>query len=378
MLKGKATSVSVASLFVLVAAGGMAGAQTKIKPSPIPAEDTAAAKTDPNWKAPRTSWGDPNLEGVWTTDDMLSVPRDRPETFGKREKLTPQEFAERAAADADRWDKILNRDQYSANSVGSRTFGWTSQIIDPPDGRMPALSEAGLARATLADRGSYGPGPFNSFTDFHLYDRCITRGVMGSIFASIYGNGLRIAQNPGSLAISYEMLPDTRVVHLDGRAQPQETLRQYMGTSVGHWERDTLVIETRNFTDKTSIGGNGIGVRHSKDMKLTERLRRVDPQMIEYVATVEDPLTYTAPWTMRIMLTSQPKYEIFEYSCHERNRAVSGGLGGERNYQERAAKAVARGEPLPERVPLDDVSKDSLPADESAFIDVNRGDVDGK
>jgi len=362
-------------LLVTLCVAHQVSAQTPIVKSTVPAEDTAAAYRDPSWEPPRTSWGDPDLSGVWTTDDMQSVPRDRPEEFGTREKLTPAEFEERAAADADRWDAVLNRDQYSANSVGSRTFGWTSQVIDPPNGRTPEMNATGLARARLADRGTYGPGPFNTFEDFHLYDRCITRGMMGSVFSTIYGNGLRIAQNPDSVAISYEMLPDTRVIHLDGRPQVQDNIRQYMGTSVGHWEGDTLVVETTNFTDKTSIGGNGIGIRHSEELKVSERIRRVDPEMIEYVATVDDPLTYTAPWTIRIMFTSQPGYEIFEYSCHERNRAVSGGLGGERNYEERAARALARGEPLPPRVALDNVGREDLPEDESAFIDINAGEA---
>src|SRR5690606_19718348 len=116
-------------------------AQTVVKASAVPAEETAAAYVDPNWKAPRTSWGHPDLTGIYTVDDMLSVPRDRPEQFGMREKLTPEEFADRARADAARWNRILNEEQYSANSVGSRTFGWTSQVIDPPNGRTPPMNE---------------------------------------------------------------------------------------------------------------------------------------------------------------------------------------------------------------------------------------------
>lgn len=363
------------ALLMAMLAADVASAQTVVKASTVPAEETAAAYVDPNWKAPRTSWGHPDLTGVYTVDDMLSVPRDRPEQFGTREKLTPEEFATRAAADADRWDRILNREQYSANSVGSRTFGWTSQVIDPPNGRTPPMNDTGLARARLTDRGTYGPGPFNKFTDFALYDRCMTRGTVASVFSTIYGNGLRIVQNPDSVAISYEMLPDTRIIYVDGRTKTQDSVRTYMGTSVGHWEGDTLVAETTNFNGLTSIGGNGIGIRHSPELKVTERLRRVDPEMIEYVATIDDPQTYQAPWTMRIMLTMQPGYEIFEYSCHERNRAISGGLGGERNYQERAARALARGEPMPPRVPLEDVGLNNLPQDESAFIDVNAGEA---
>ena len=177
---GKSVWTGGVSLIAMLAAGHLASAQTVVKASTVPAEDTAAANVDPNWQAPRTSWGHPDLTGVFTVDDMLSVPRDRPELLGTREKLTPEEFAERATADAARWDRILNQEQYSANSVGSRTFGWTSQVIDPPDGRTPPMNETGLGRARLTDRGTYGPGPFNKFTDFALYDRCMTRGTVAS------------------------------------------------------------------------------------------------------------------------------------------------------------------------------------------------------
>lgn len=346
-------------------------AQVPIVVATTPAEDTAAAVVDPNWKAPRTSWGDPHLEGVYSTDDMRSVPRDRPVEMGTREKLTSEEFAKRAQADADERDRVLNKSSYSSNSVGSRTFGWTSQIIDPPNGRMPELSEAGKARVRPQDRGSYGSGPFDTFEDFHLYDRCITRGVLGSTLAVIYGNGVRIAQSPENVVISYEMLADSRVIPLDGRGEAQSNLKQYLGTSRGRWEGDTLVIETKNFNGKTSIGGNGIGTRHSDQMTLTERLRRVDSEMIEYVATVNDPLTYTAPFTLRMMWTTQTGYEIFEYSCHEANRAIAGGLGGERNYEERVREARARGEPVPERLPSQP-NLSPLPEDETVFININR------
>jgi hypothetical protein len=344
-----------------------------VVPDAVPAEDRAAAMVDREWEVPRTSWGHPSFEGIWSTDDMRSVPRDRPEQFGNREKMTDDEFAARAQSDAEERDRVLNRAAYAATSVGSRTFGWTSQIIDPPDGRMPPLNETGLARARPSDRGSYGPGPFDTFEDFHLYDRCITRGIMGSTFAVIYGNGLQIVQNPDSVVISYEMLADARVVRLGGRPHADDAIRQYLGNSRGWWEGDTLVIETRNLTDKTSIGGNGIGVRHSDQMVITERLTRVDPEMILYVATVEDPLTYTAPFTVRMMWTSQPGYEIFEYSCHEGNTAIRSGLGGERLYEREVAEALARGEPPPERLPSQPFL-DRLPEDESAFININRGE----
>ncbi len=354
-----------------IAFAASAAAQVPIVVATTPAEDTAAAVADPSWKAPRTSWGHPSLEGVYSTDDMRGVPRDRPEEMGTREKLTPEEFAARAKSDADERDRVLNKSSYSSNSVGSRTFGWTSQIIDPPNGRMPPLSAEGQARSRPQDRGSYGAGPFDTFEDFHLYDRCITRGILGSSFAVIYGNGVRVAQSPDSVVIGYEMLADSRVIPLVERPHAQDNLKQYLGNSRGYWDGDTLVIETKNFNGKTSIGGNGIGTRHSDQMTLTERLTRVDPEMLEYRATIDDPLTYAAPWTVRMMWTTQPGYEIFEYSCHEANRAIAGGLGGERNYEQRVREAQARGLPVPERL-ASQPNLSPLPTEDSAFININR------
>ncbi len=361
--------------FAGVAFGASAVAQAPSVVAATPAEDTAAAVVDPNWKVPRTSWGHPSLQGVYSTDDMRSVPRDRPEEMGTREKLTPEELAKRVESDAKERDRVLNKSSFSSNSVGSRTFGWTSQIIDPPNGRMPPLSAAGEARKRPQDRGSYGAGPFDAFEDFHLYDRCITRGILGSSFAVIYGNGVRIAQSPDSVVISYEMLADSRVISLVAKPAVQDSLKQYLGTSRGYWDGDTLVVETKNFNGKTSIGGNGIGTRHSDQLVLTERLRRVDPNMIEYRATVDDPLTYSAPWTARMMWTTQPGYEIYEYSCHEANRAIAGGLGGERNYEMRVREARAKGLPLPERLPSQP-NLAPLPTDDAAFINLNRAEAE--
>lgn len=340
-----------------------------------PAEDLAAAVVDPDWVAPRTSWGHPSLEGTWSTDDMRSVPRSRPDNFGMRAKVTEQEFAERAARDNDQRDNVVNEQTFSSRGeVGTRTFGYTSQIIDPLDGRIPPMTAAGLARAAPRDRGTFGPGPFDGFDDFTLYDRCITRGILGSKFPVVYGNGLRIVQTPDSVAISYEMIHDTRIIKLDGRSHLDDGIRQYLGNSRGHWEGDTLVVETRNLTDETSIGANGNGTRHSAQMKLTERFTRVDPEMIEYIARVEDPVTYTAPFTVRLMITTQPNYRIYEYSCHEGNGAINHSLSGERAYERRAAEAVAAGRPVPERIPSQ--SNLRLPDDPDSieYIDINAGE----
>ena len=194
--------------------------------------------------------------------------------------------------------------------------------------------------------GSFGLGPFNSVADFSLYDRCITRGVIGSFSPAVYGNGARIVQTPDTVAISYEMVHDTRIVPLDGRPALSPSIRQYMGDARGRFEGNTLVIETTNFTDKLAIGG----VRHSEQLRLTERFTRVDPEMIDYEIRVEDPLTWEQPWTLRMTITQQPGYEIYEYSCHEGNIAIKHALLGERAYEKAAAEAAAKGLPPPERV----------------------------
>ena len=360
-------------LLVALLAAGAAVAQSGGRE--VPAEDTAAAVLDPDWQVPRTSWGHPSFEGTWSTDDMRSVPRNRPEELGTREKLTREEFEKRAGADAETRDYHVNEQTFSSRGeAGTRTFGYTSLVVDPPNGQIPAMTEAGLARRSTSDRGSFGPGPFDDFDDFTLYDRCITRGILGSVFPVVYGNGLRIHQTPDSVAITYEMIHDTRVIKLDGRPHLDEGVRQYLGNSRGYWDGDTLVVETQNLTDKTSIGGNGNGTRHSEAMKITERLTRVDPDMIEYLATVDDPITYTAPFTVRMMFTTQPNYRVYEYSCHEGNGAVGHSLSGERDYERRVAEAIADGRPVPERViPIHEETR--LENHESLeFFDINAGE----
>jgi hypothetical protein len=334
----------------------LANAQSGSAPAPqptalrsVPAETTAAAYTNKSWRAPRTSWGHPSLEGVWSTDDLRSVPMNRPPALGARETLTPEEFGERARNDESGRDFAVNVGTFLRHEFGLRTFGYSSLIVDPPSGQMPKLTPAGDALAKQRNRGTFGPGPFDSFADFTLYDRCITRGVLGSLLPVIYGNGLRITQNPGFVAISYEMIHDTRIIPLDGRAQVDDAVRQYMGVARGRFEGDTLVVESTNFTDKTSLGVNGGGPPNSEQLKLTERFTRVDEQMIEYRATVNDPGAYEAPWTIRLMITSRPDYEMYEYSCHEGNGAVAHSLSGERVYEQQVAEARAKGLPPPAR-----------------------------
>jgi hypothetical protein len=255
-------------------------------------------------------------------------------------------------------------------AYGIRVFGFSSLIVDPPNGRTPALTADGRARAAAAaGNGSFGPGPFDTFADFSLYDRCIARSLSAGMGAVLYGNGILIAQSPDSVTITYEMVHETRVIPLDSRPHLADAVTQYNGNSRGHWEGDTLVVETTGFTDKTSIGS---GAPNSTSLRTTERLRRIDPQMIEYRITVNDPATYTAPFTLRTVWTTQGDYEIYEYSCHEGNFAVGGGLAGERAFEREVAEAKAKGLPVPRRASMLEIY--SAPAEGAAVFDINKGE----
>ncbi len=290
----------------------------------------------------RTPWGDPDIAGAWTSDDMRGVPRERDAQLGTRRYLTDDEFAKRTTTDAQGRDREAARSGGFRNDTGTRTFRQTSLVIDPPDGRIPAFTPWAESRRASRDRGSFGEGPFDSPSDFTLYDRCITRGVVGSILPVVYGNGNRWGQSPGYVTITYEMIHDTRVIPLDGRPHVSPKIRQYLGDARGHWEGNTLVIETTNFTDQTSIGGNGNGLRHSADLKLTERVTRIDAQTMEYMVTVDDPRTYVKPFTLLLDLTTRPNYQaVLPYECHEGNYMLRHTLSGER-AEDRAIEADAR------------------------------------
>ena len=302
---------------------------------------------------------------------MRSVPLSRPAEFGTRTELNAIEFRDRASRDQGAHDASEQVNSFLQHEWGVRTFGYTSMIIDPINGQLPPLTQAGKALAASRVRGTYSGGPFNTIDDFTLYDRCITRGALGSLLPVIYGNGVQIAQSPDRVAISYEMIHDTRIVYLDGRDPIDANIHQYLGSARGHWEGNTLVIESSNFTDKTNVGVNGGGVPNSERLKLTERLTRVDPEMIEYLATIEDPVVLTAPFTLRLMITTQPGYKLYEYNCHEGNEAVFNALTGERAYEKMVAEATAKGLPIPRRATEHTQIRNGRP---DSFFNVNKGE----
>ena len=346
-----ASSIVVAGI-VAVCVFGSASLSGQSRSTPPSLVITGSGGKAVEYKAPRTPWGDPDLQGVWSSDDLENVPMSRPPQF-KELYLDDAQFAARQAQ-VDRGAK--QRDTSAESSFrfdyARRAMRQTSLIVDPPDGRLPAIKPAVQGR--IMPRGTYGPGPLDSWEDFSLYERCITRGIAGSILRVIYGNGNRIVQAPGVVALSYEMLPDTRLFYTDGRAHIGASIGEYLGDSRAHWEGEELVVETTNLTDKTAIGVNGNGVRHSKEMVITERFRRIADTMVQYQATYDDPVTYERPFTVSFPLTPLDGGMLLPYDCHPGNTAISMSLGGERLEERRVAEDFAKGIIRPKRTVQDD------------------------
>jgi hypothetical protein len=324
----------IASAVVSVAGQGPQGTT-----SPAPSGKLAAAKS---WSAPKTAWGDPDIGGTWSSDDLRGVPMQRPDEFGNRAQLTDEEFAKRDAQNEQARTQELNRVGAFRNDVGTRTVRQTSLVVDPPDGKIPPMTpEAERRGAVVAFIRRTAPA---SWLDRSFYDRCITRGVLGSVLPVIYGNGNVIFQSPGYVSITYEMVHDTRVIPLDGRPHAGNGIRQYLGDARGHWEGNTLVVETTNFLgDTTGVGPNGGATGTSDALRLTERFARTAADTLSYQATIDDPKTYTRPWTVLLPLTTQPGYRVLPYECHEGNFALSDILSAARAEDKATADALAKG-----------------------------------
>jgi hypothetical protein len=290
----------------------------------------------------RTSWGDPDLQGVWTSGPMIDVPFERPAEMGPRATLTDEEFARRVASNQ-RQREALQAVAGTGRTPPSGPPDWNepgtpsrqaSLIVDPPDGRLPSLTSDGARRAgEWRQRGARTDRP----EDLNPYDRCITRGVLGSIFPNIYSSGSQILQTPEYVVIHHEMIHEVRIVPLDGRPHLPDGIRLYMGDPRGRWEGHSLVVETTNFNGKTgSYARNGNGNPTTVRLRLVERYTRTSAHTMQYEVRVEDRGTFTAPWTVAFPLTLDPAYRMFEYACHEGNYALANILRGAR-AAERAA-----------------------------------------
>jgi hypothetical protein len=329
------------NLFLALLATAMTVAFTPIAAQSLkPAAKPGASK---RYTVPRTPWGDPDLEGIWPSTHMLGVPFQRPDTLAGKTELSDEELkqreeqARRQAAQDNEEFVPTRADGAPAGGTGPPNH-WgergepqrqTSLIVEPADGKMPPMTPEGQRR-NAAVPTSFNDIIYSGPEDLSVYDRCISRGVLGSILPVIYNNGNQIFQTPGQVVIRYEMIHETRVIPLDGRPHVGQNLRSYMGDARGHWEGDTLVVETTNLNGRTGTTGNGRNTPFSQSMRLTERFTRVDKDTIAYEAKLDDPKTWVRPWTIGFTLRQEPGYGMFEYACHEGNNAMRNMLSGAR------------------------------------------------
>ena len=300
----------------------------------------AVAQSD----APRTAWGQPDLQGVW---DFRSItPLQRPERLENQEFLTEEEAAEleqaAVARDAAAWDREARRTEAGGN-VGAYNNFWmdrgqkavgtrrTSLIVDPPNGRMPEQTTAAQQRAGVR-RDYRREHPADGPEDFSNGVRCILGFNAGPPFTpSAYNNNRQLVPTPDHVVVVTEMVHTARIIPLDGSPHLPSNVQQWSGDSRGHWEGETLVVETTNHTDKTRWRGS------TPDMRLVERFTRVDAETLLYEFTVTDPTTWTAPWTAAVPLLLNPE-PMFEYACHEGNYSMGVMLAGTREEEKAAAE----------------------------------------
>ena len=340
---------SAAAAIVALMASLPVDVQSASTPAPSLVITAYNAGSPTPYAPPRTPWGDPDLQGVWSSDDTSGIPMQRPANLGNELYQSDEQWAARQKQTQQGIQNALSAIGTFRGDYARRSFRQTSLIVDPPDGRTPAFTPAAEKRRAPRDRGTFGDGPFNSPEDFTMYDRCITRGIVGSVLRVVYGNGNRITQAPGMVAISYEMVHDTRVLYTDGRPHVSPSIKQLLGDARARWEGDELVVETTNLTDKTSIGPNGNGLRHSDQMKITERFKRVAADVIQYQITIDDPVTYVRPFTLSLPMTPLEGNILLPYDCHEGNLALMQSLSAERAEDRALEEDLARGVVRPRR-----------------------------
>jgi len=303
-------------------------ALTSFAPGPAHADHQAAAVTAATATArnlPRTPWGDPDLQGTWNFATL--TPLERPSGLAGKETLTAEEAAE--------FEKETLKERLATLSTGDREW-WdpgtkvmkarrTSLVVDPPDGRIPAITPEARKRAAARADARRGHGPADTWEDRSLSERCIWFGSAGPpMLPGPYNNNVQLLQTRDHVAILNEMIHDLRIIPMDNRTRVGQSIHQWMGDSRGHWAGSTLVIDTTNFTEERNFRGSG------EHMHLVERLTRVDADTIDYQFTVTDPTTWPRPWTAAFPLTKTHD-PVYEFACHEGNYlSMSGTLSGAR------------------------------------------------
>jgi len=320
--------------------GGLAAAAI-VSWLPIAAAgQTAAANT--RARSLKTPWGDPDLQGTWT--NTTTTPLERPRGAGDKAILSEEE----RTAEAKRVQALgdHDKDTIPGDSIVSYNEFWfekgtlnyrTSLITDPPDGRLPPLTPA--AQERWAAQNQQRRGPASSWLDLNTWNRCISRGLPGAMLPGFYNHNYEIVQAPGYVAILIEMIHETRIIPLNGQPHLNETVGQWLGDARGHFEGNTLVVETTNFNDKLFERGgvNGFGA----GTKLVERYTRIAVDQLDYEFTVEAPNVFTRPWTVSTPMVKQSG-DVLEYACHEGNHALVGILSGARADERKAAAKAAK------------------------------------
>ncbi len=302
---------------------------------------TKAPTAGKNWTPPKTSWGDPDLQGQWPA--AVNIPMQRPANLGERATLTDEELAQREKA-AQRQAEDDSQEfvgETASVSINPPSY-WqergtpnrqASLIVDPPNGRVPPLTPAGqdMVKSLRGGRGAgqHFPNVVDSWEDFDIYSRCITRGLISSMLPTLYNFGNQIVQAPGYVVIRNEMIHETRVIPLDGRPHVGPNIRSYMGDSRGHWQGNTLVVETTNLNPQPGTQGG----LFSDAAKVIERFTRTSPSDLSYDVTIDDPKTWTKPWTYHMPYKLDAKYTIYEYACHEGNYMMLDALTGARDLE---------------------------------------------
>jgi hypothetical protein len=314
-----------------------------------------APTSSSSYNPPKTPWGDPDLQGIWPGTDMVGVPFERPAEFGNRLFLTEEEFKAREKqaqrqAEIDVLDFDLQKppaEIVALGDVGGVTSPpphWlerglpsrqSSLIVDPPDGKMPAMTAEGTARQKGAGGTYVKQTGFKSADELGPYDRCISRGLVGSMMPVVYNNGNEIIQSPGIVAFRNEMIHETRIIPLDGRPALPSQMKSWMGSSRGRFDGNTLVVVTKNLNGKTGMQGNGMMLIPSDAIEITERFTPLSANILQYEVTINDPKTWTRPWTVSFPLRRDNNYQMFEYACHEGNYAMRNTLSGSRSDEKR-------------------------------------------
>lgn len=318
------TRVLLLTIGIAISAGALGTAQ----------QGAAPKRVSRPWTQAKTPWGEPDLQGAWTSDNNFSVPLERPADVADKVLLEGADLENALRIRKRTIDAVAD-----GGVVGAGPSHWyenltaqsrrSSLIIDPPNGRLPALTPEARRRAADAIDARRGRGPADSWDDRNLWDRCITVGLPSVMFPTGYNNNVEILQAPGVVTVTHEMMHDTRVIPLDGRKHLSPAIRQYMGDSRGHWDGNTLVIDVTNFHPNTNYRGSG------ETLHLIERYTRTAQDALRYEVTIDDPHTFERPWTA--VLDLGPQGHMFEYACHEGNLGLANILRAART-EERDAR----------------------------------------